>query len=95
MGEAIAVDGSRSPPSMQIIFSAIGKENEGDCTLLQRKESAYRTQRPSALESPLPLYTNQTFKKLSYLRRPLQPLLAPPQGLRTPHFISKASQNIV
>ena len=33
MGEAIAVDGSRSPPSTQIIFSAIGKEKEGDCTL--------------------------------------------------------------
>ena len=33
MREAIAVDGSGSPPSMQIIFSAIGKENEGDCTL--------------------------------------------------------------
>ena len=33
MGEAIAVVGSGSPPSMQIIFSAIGKEKEGDCTL--------------------------------------------------------------
>ena len=33
MRKAIAVDGSGSPPSTQIIFSAIGKENEGDCTL--------------------------------------------------------------
>ena len=33
MGEAIAVDGSGSPPSVQIIFSAIDKEEEGDCAL--------------------------------------------------------------
>ena len=33
MGEAIAVDGRGSPPSMQIIYSAIGQEKEGDCTL--------------------------------------------------------------
>ena len=33
MGEAIAVDGSGSPPSVQIIFSAIDKEKEGDCAL--------------------------------------------------------------
>ena len=33
MGEAIAVDGSGSPPSTQVILSAIGKEKEGDCTL--------------------------------------------------------------
>ena len=31
MGEAIAVDGSGSPPSDQIMFSAI--EKEGDCAL--------------------------------------------------------------
>ena len=37
MGEAIAVDGSGSPPSTQIIFSAIGKEKEGDCTLPPEK----------------------------------------------------------
>ena len=33
MGEAIAVDGSGSPPSAQIIFSAIDKGKEGDCAL--------------------------------------------------------------
>ena len=33
MGEAIAVDGSGSPPSAQIIFSAIDEEKEGDCAL--------------------------------------------------------------
>ena len=33
MREAIAVDGSGSPPSAQIIFSAIDKRKEGDCAL--------------------------------------------------------------
>ena len=33
MGEAIAVDGSGSPPSAQIIFSAIDKEKERHCAL--------------------------------------------------------------
>ena len=44
--------------------------------------------------APSPSTHTKPLKELSYLRRPLQPLLAPPQGLRTPHFISKASQNI-
>ena len=33
MGEAIAKDGSGSPPSAQIIFSAIDEEREGYCAL--------------------------------------------------------------
>ena len=33
MGEAIAVDVSRSLPSTQIIFSAIDEEKKGDCAL--------------------------------------------------------------
>ena len=33
MGEAIAVDNSGSPPSAQIIFSALDEEKEGDCAL--------------------------------------------------------------
>ena len=33
MGETIAVDRSGSPPITQIIFSAIGKQKERDCTL--------------------------------------------------------------
>ena len=33
MGEAIAVDGSGSRPSAQIIFPVIDKEKEGDCAL--------------------------------------------------------------
>ena len=58
MGEAIAVDGSGSPPSAQIIFSAIDEEKEDTVLYLRRKERAYRTLRPGALESSLPLYTN-------------------------------------
>ena len=57
MGEAIAVVGSGSPPSAQIIFSAIDKEKE-TVLYLPRSERAYRTLRPGALASPLPLYTN-------------------------------------
>ena len=55
--EAIAVDGG-SRPSAQIMFSAIDKEKEGDCALFPRKERAYRTLRPGALVSPLPLCAN-------------------------------------
>ena len=59
MGEAIAVDGSGSPPSAQIIFSAMDEEKEGDDALyLPRSERAYRTLWPGALASPLSLYTN-------------------------------------
>ena len=58
MGEAIAVDGSGSPPSAQIIFSAIDEEKEETVLYLRRKERAYRTLRPGVLTSPLPLYTN-------------------------------------
>ena len=60
MGEAIAVDGSGSPPSAQIIFSAIDKKKKRRETVLYlpTKERAYRTLRPGALASPLPLYTN-------------------------------------
>ena len=60
MGEAIAVDGSGSPPSAQIIFSAIDKKKKRRETVLYlpTKERAYRTLRPGALVSPLSLYTN-------------------------------------
>ena len=61
MGEAIAVDGSGSPPSAQIIFSAIDKKKKKrreTVLYLPRKERAYRTLRPGALASPLPLYAN-------------------------------------
>ena len=37
MGEAIAVDGSGSPPSTRIIFSAIGEQKEGHYTSRGRR----------------------------------------------------------
>ena len=61
MGEAIAVDGSGSPPSAQIIFSAIDEEKEGDCALPPEEGEGLQDAaagRPGALASPLPLYTN-------------------------------------
>ena len=61
MREAIAVDGGESPLSAQIIISAIGKKEKKrreKLLYLPRKERAYRTLRPGALASPLPLYTN-------------------------------------
>ena len=56
MGEAIAVDGGGSPPSVQIIFSATDREKEGDCALPPEEEEGL--QNAAALASPLPLYTN-------------------------------------
>ena len=58
MGEAIAVDGSGSPPSAQIIFSAIEEEKEGDCALPLEEGEGLQDAGPGALASPLPLYTN-------------------------------------
>ena len=55
MGEATAVDGG-SPPSAQIMFSAIDEEKEGDCAL--PPEEGEGLQNAAALASPLPLYTN-------------------------------------
>ena len=58
MGEAIAVDGGESPLSAQIIISAIGKKRREKVLYLPRKERVYRTLRPSALASSLPLCAN-------------------------------------
>ena len=60
MREAIAVDGGESPLSAQIIISAIGKKKKKreKVLYLPRKERAYRTLRPSALASSLPLCAN-------------------------------------
>ena len=44
-------------------FLPLAKKRRETVLFLARKESAYRTQRPSTLESPLPLYTNEIFKK--------------------------------
>ena len=58
MGEAIAVDGSGSPLSAQIIFSAIDKGKEGDCALPPEEGEGLQDAAAGALASPLPLYTN-------------------------------------
>ena len=63
MGEAIAVDGSGSPPSMQVIFSAIDKEKEGDCALPPKEGEALQDalagrpgKPPPLLHKPLRIY---------------------------------------
>lgn len=56
MGEAIAVDGSGSPPSAQIIFSAIDEEKEGDCALPPEEGEGLQdaaAERPGELPPPL------------------------------------------
>ena len=66
MGEAIAVDGSGSPPSAQIIFSAIDKEEEGHCALPPEEGEGLQdaaARRPGELPPPLhkPLKIIQQF----------------------------------
>ena len=64
MGEAITVDGSGSPPSAQIIFSAIDKGKEGDCALPPEEGEGLQDAaagRPGEPPSP----STQTFKNLS------------------------------
>ena len=58
MGEAIAVDGSGSPSSAQIIFSAIDKEKEGDCALPPEEWEGLQDAAAGWPGEPLPLYTN-------------------------------------
>ena len=93
MREAIAVDGSGSPPSTQITFSAIGEQKEGHCALplgegkvLQDAAARRLGEPPPPLRKPLKIYPT-----LSDLRRPPHLHLRLP-GI--PHFASKASQNI-
>ena len=95
MGEAIAVDGSGSPPSAQIIFSAIDKGKEGDCALppekgegLQDAAAGHPDKPPPPLHKPLKIYPT-----ISDLRRLLH-LRCTSQGLRIPQFTSKVSQTI-
>ena len=76
MGEAIAVDGSGSPPSEQIIFSAIDKEKKGDCALppeegegLQDAVAGHPGEPPSPLHKPLKIYpTISDLRRLPHLR---------------------------
>ena len=59
MGEAIEVDGGESPFTAHIIFSAMEKKKRREKVVyLPRKERAYRTLRPRALASSLPLCAN-------------------------------------
>ena len=62
MGEAIAVDGSGSPPSMQIIFSAICEQMEGHYTSRGRRGLTGRCGQ-APWQAPAP--STQTFKNLS------------------------------
>ena len=96
MGEAIAVVGSGSPPSMQIIFSAIGKEKEGDYIVSPEEGECLQdtaAKRPVELPPPLckPIKIYPTF---SDLRRLTATSDCTPQGLRIPLFASKTSKNI-
>ena len=82
MGEAIAVDGSGSPPSAQIIFSAIGEQKEGHCALppeegedLQDTTARRPGEPPLPLRKPLNIYPT-----LSDLRRPPRLLLCLPRA---------------
>ena len=76
MGEAIAVDGSGSPPSAQIIFSAIDEEKEGDCALppeewegLQDAAAGRPGEPPLPLHKPLKIYpTISDLRRLLHLR---------------------------
>ena len=43
MGEAVAVDGGGSAPSVQIIFSAIDREKEGHCALPPKEREGLHT----------------------------------------------------
>ena len=76
MGEAIAVDGSGSPPSAQIIFSAIDEEKKGDCALppeegegLQDTVAGHPGEPPPPLHKPLKIYpTISDLRRLPHLR---------------------------
>ena len=98
MGEAIAVDGSGSPPSMQIIFSAIGKEKEGDYIVSPEEGECLQdtaAKRPVELPPPLckPIKIYPTFSDLR--RQPHLRLCLPEHCLRLKKigriFLSKRS----
>ena len=81
MGEAIVVDGG-SPPSVQIMFSAIDEEKEGDCALplengedLQDAVARCPIGASPPLRKPLKMYPS-----LSDLRRSLPPPFVPPRA---------------
>jgi len=74
MGEAIEVDGSGSPPSPQIIFSAIDEEKEGDCALPPEEGEGLQDvvagcpgegEPPPPLHKPLKFYPTLFYKWLT------------------------------
>ena len=75
MGEAIAVNGSGSPLSAQIIFSAIHEGKEGDCALppeegegLQDAAPGRPGEPPPPLHKPLKIYpTISDLRRLPHL----------------------------
>ena len=80
------MDCSGSPPSVQIIFSAIDEEKEGYCALppqegegLQDAAAGCPGKPPTPLRNPLKIYPT-----LSDLRRPPPPPLAPPRAQELP-----------
>ena len=86
MGEAIAVDSGGSPSSVQIMFSAIDKEKEGDCAPPSRllpeegeglQDAAARCtgEPPPPLRKPLKIYS-----LLSGSRQSPPPPLVPPRA---------------
>ena len=93
MGEAIAVDGG-SPPSVQIMFSALDEEKQGDCALppeegegLQVAAGGRPGEPPPPLCKPLKIYP-----PLSDLRRPPPPPLVLPraqESLTSPAFAGR------
>ena len=85
MGEAIVVDGV-SLPFVQIMFSAIDEEKEGDCALsaeeaegLQDAAAGCPGEPPPPLHKPLKMYP-----PLSDLRQSPPPPLVPPKAQEFP-----------
>ena len=78
MGEATAVDGG-SLPSVQIMFSAIDEEKEGDCALPPEEGRTCRTLQPGALGKPLKIYPS-----VSDLRQSPPPPFVPPRAQEFP-----------
>ena len=97
MGEATAVDGSGSPPSAQIIFSAIDEEKEGDCALppeegegLQDAAAGRPGEPPPPLHKPLKIYPT-----ISDLRRLLHLRLYLPGPKNSPVYIQSLPEHCI
>ena len=96
MGEAIAVGGGGSPPSAQIMFSAIEEVKEGDCALPPEEGEGLQDAAAGHPGEPPPPST-QTFKNLSttfLFKATTATSACASQGPGVPYFASKASQSI-